>query len=76
MKYFVNNMSLTEPQFMAKYSSTDLYTPEYLKAYYAWLHRDGKWQTVVEEFTKTKACADQYPDLYKKHNTNIVAPPT
>lgn len=68
-----DNMRLTESQFVEKYMKTGLYTEEYCKAYYVWMHREGKWDDVVKAFAKTKACENQYPDLFKKYNS--VSPP-
>ena len=72
MKHFPanNNMRLTEQEFVQKYMNTGIYTEAYLKAYYAWMHREGSWENVVAEYAKTKACENQYPDLYKKYNSH------
>jgi hypothetical protein len=72
--WFSNIASASEQQFIENYSKTELYTNEYLQAYYAWFHSNASWEKVVEAFSKTKACQDHYPDLYNKYNSH--SPPT
>lgn len=70
---FSNVFTLTQDQFIDRYSKSRLHSNGFLAMYWHWMHGNAQWHWVIEEYVKTDACKNFYPSLYAKHNSN--APP-